>query len=402
MTVTLSPTSVVSLPDDPFTLENISNPYPLHEKLREAGPVVWLEKHGCYAVTRYEWVYEILTDFESYCSSGGLGPKDIRKEAEWRPPSILESDPPTHTVMRRGLAGVISPSTMRRLREQFAPFAEELAEEVAQRGTVDGIVDIAERYPLKVFPDAVGLRPDGRENLLPYGSMVFNAFGADNDIRSAAFAEGERVAAWVMDSCERENLTDTGLGADIWTVADEGRIEPQQATLLVRALLSAGVDTTIFGIGNTLYNLAKYPEQWEKLKAKPQLAKFAVDEALRVESPFQMFHRTATVDTELGGVQIPADSKILLFMGAANRDPRQWGEDADVFDLDRNASGHVAFGMGLHQCVGQPIARTEIELMLQALAKRVDRIELTGEVTPWIHNVLRGFARLPLQLTPRS
>lgn len=402
MTVTMSPTSVVSLPDDPFTIENISNPYPLHEKLREAGPVVWLEKHGCYAVTRYEWVYEILTDFESYCSSGGLGPKDIRKEAEWRPPSILESDPPTHTVMRRGLAGVISPSTMRRLREQFAPFAEELAEEVARRGEVDGIVDIAERYPLKVFPDAVGLRPDGRENLLPYGSMVFNAFGADNDIRAAAFEEGERVAAWVMDSCERENLTDTGLGADIWKVADEGRIEPQQATLLVRALLSAGVDTTIFGIGNTLYNLAKYPEQWEKLKAKPQLAKFAVDEALRVESPFQMFHRTSTVDTEIGGVHIPADSKILLFMGAANRDPRKWGEDADVFDLDRNASGHVAFGMGLHQCVGQPIARTEIELMLQALAQRVDRIELTGEVTPWIHNVLRGFARMPLRLVPNS
>ncbi|MCY1158165.1 MAG: cytochrome [Citricoccus sp.] len=402
MTVTMSPTSVVSLPDDPFTIENISNPYPLHEKLREAGPVVWLEKHGCYAVTRYEWVYEILTDFESYCSSGGLGPKDIRKEAEWRPPSILESDPPTHTVMRRGLAGVISPSTMRRLREQFAPFAEELAEEVAQRGDVDGIVDIAERYPLKVFPDAVGLRPDGRENLLPYGSMVFNAFGADNDLRAAAFEEGERVAAWVMDSCERENLTDTGLGADIWTVADEGRIEPQQATLLVRALLSAGVDTTIFGIGNTLYNLAKYPEQWEKLKAKPQLAKFAVDEALRVESPFQMFHRTSTVDTEIGGVHIPADSKILLFMGAANRDPRKWGENADVFDLDRNASGHVAFGMGLHQCVGQPIARTEIELMLQALAQRVDRIELTGEVTPWIHNVLRGFARMPLRLVPNS
>ncbi|HEY4614114.1 MAG TPA: cytochrome P450 [Citricoccus sp.] len=402
MTVTMSPTRAVSLPDDPFTLENISNPYPLHEKLREAGPVVWLEQHGCYAVTRYEWVYEILTDFESYCSSGGLGPKDIRKEAEWRPPSILESDPPTHTVMRRGLAGVISPSTMRRLREQFAPFAEELAEEVAGRGEVDGIVDIAERYPLKVFPDAVGLRPDGRENLLPYGSMVFNAFGADNDIRAAAFEEGERVAAWIMDSCERHNLTTTGLGADIWKVADEGRIEPQQATLLVRALLSAGVDTTIFGIGNTLYNLAKYPEQWEKLKAKPQLAKFAVDEALRVESPFQMFHRTSTVDTEIGGVRIPADSKILLFMGAANRDPRKWGEDADAFDLERNASGHVAFGMGLHQCVGQPIARAEIELMLQALAKRVDRIELTGEATPWIHNVLRGFARMPLRLIPKG
>ncbi|WP_144836380.1 cytochrome P450 [Kocuria rosea] len=402
MTVTATRPEAVSLPDDPFSVENISNPYPLHEKLREAGPVVWLEKHGCYAVTRYEWVYEILTDFESYCSSGGLGPKDIREEPEWRPPSILESDPPTHTVMRRGLAGVISPSTMRRLREQFAPFAEELAERVVAQGDVDGIKDIAEPYPLKVFPDAVGLRPGGRENLLPYGAMAFNAFGADNEIRAEAFTEGEKVAAWIMDSCARENLSITGLGADIWKVAEEGRIAPEQATLLVRALLSAGVDTTIFGIGNTLYSLARHPEQWEKLKADPKLAKFAVDEALRVESPFQMFHRTSTVDTEIGGVRIPADSKILLFMGAANRDPRKWGGNADVFDLDRSASGHVAFGMGLHQCVGQPIARIEIELVLQALARRVDRIELTGEPSPWIHNVLRGFARMPLRLTPLS
>jgi hypothetical protein len=89
-------------------------------------------------------------------------------------------------------------------------------------------------------------------------------------------------------------------------------------------------------------------------------------------------------------------------MGAANRDPRKWGGNADVFDLDRSASGHVAFGMGLHQCVGQPIARIEIELVLQALARRVDRIELTGEPSPWIHNVLRGFARMPLRLTPLS
>ncbi|KUG61434.1 MULTISPECIES: cytochrome P450 [Kocuria] len=400
MTVTATRHEAVSLPDDPFSVENISDPYPLHEKLRDAGPVVWLEKYDCYAVTRYEWVYEILTDFESYCSSGGLGPKDIRKEAEWRPPSILESDPPTHTVMRRGLAGVISPSTMRRLREQFSPFAEELADQVVARGDVDGIKDIAEPYPLKVFPDAVGLRPEGRENLLPYGAMVFNAFGADNEIRAEAFTEGEKVAAWIMDSCARENLSITGLGADIWKVAEEGRIAPEQATLLVRALLSAGVDTTVFGIGNTLYSLARHPEQWEKLKADPKLAKFAVDEALRVESPFQMFHRTSTVDTEIGGVRIPADAKILLFMGAANRDPRKWGENADVFDLDRSASGHVAFGMGLHQCVGQPIARIEIELVLQALAKRVDRIELTGEPSPWVHNVLRGFARMPLRLTP--
>ena len=96
-----------------------------------------------------------------------------------------------------------------------------------------------------------------------------------------------------------------------------------------------------------------------------------MDEALRLESPFQKFHRTVAVDTVLGGVHLPAGAKVLVFLGAANRDPRKWGENADDFDLNRNASGHVAFGMGLHQCVGQPIARLEMEIVLQQLLQRV-------------------------------
>lgn len=389
---------VVSLPDDPYAVENIVDPYPLHEKLREAGPVVWLEKCGVYALARYEPVYEVLADFETFCSSGGLGPQDIRKQDGWRPPSILESDPPTHTAMRRGLSGVISPRAMRGLREQFAGPAVEIVESVVARGEFDAVTDLAEPFPLRVFPDAVGLRPEGRENLMPYGSMAFNAFGPKNDIWAAAFDGGEAVADWIMDSCRRENLAPGGLGEQIWEVADTGTISDEQAILLVRALLSAGVDTTIFGIGNTLLNLARNPEQWEKLRAAPHLAKFAVDEALRVESPFQMFHRTTTVDTTIEGVDIPADSKILLFMGAANRDPRKWGENADAFDLERSASGHVAFGMGLHQCVGQPIARLEIELVLRELAARVERIELAGDPEPWLHNVLRGWSSIPVRV----
>lgn len=397
MTTTLK--EAVVLDDDPYSVENIVDPYPLAHKLLDAGPVVWLSKYNCYAVARFEWVYEILTDFETFISGGGAGPNDIREDPEWRPPSILESDPPTHTVMRRGLAGVINPSKMRTLRKRFTPAAEELGERIAEQGDFDGIKDVAEPYPLKVFPDAVGLRSEGRENLLPYGSMVFNAFGADNEIRAEAFEQGEKVSAWIMDSCERENLSLTGLGADIWEVAEAGRIETDQATLLVRALLSAGVDTTVFGIGNTLYNLSRHPEQWEKLHKDPSLAKFAVDESVRVESPFQKFFRTVAVDTEIEGVKIPAGSKLLIFLGAANRDPRRWGDNADVFDLDRSASGHVAFGMGLHQCVGQPIARTEIELVLQALSSRLKSLEPTGEPTPWIHNALRGWERMPLRGT---
>jgi cytochrome P450 len=387
------------LADDPFDTANILDPYPFLARLRDAGPVSWLEATGSYAVAGYQEVYEVLTDFETYISSGGLGPRDIRKDSGWRPPSILESDPPIHTVMRRALTGVINPGTVRALRAPFTPPAAELAGELAGRDRFDAITDLAEKYPLRVFPDAVGIPHEGREHLLPYGNMVFNAFGPENYIFQQAFAHGDEHAAAVMRNCARENLSDTGFGARIWDRVQDGLITDQQATLLVRALLSAGVDTTVFGIGNTLSVLARYPEAWARLRQNPKMARFAVDEALRVESPFQKFHRTVAVDTELGGVKIPAGAKVLVFIGAANRDPRKWGDNADEFDLDRSASGHVAFGMGLHQCVGQPIARLEMEIILQQLLERVATLEPDGAPVPILHNVLRGFESLPVRIT---
>ncbi|NKX52633.1 cytochrome P450, partial [Arthrobacter deserti] len=110
-------------------------------------------------------------------------------------------------------------------------------------------------------------------------------------------------------------------------------------------------------------------------------------------------HRTVAMDTVLGGVKISAGAKVLVFIGAANRDPRKWGDNADEFDLDRSASGHLAFGMGLHQCVGQPIARLEMEIILQQLLEREATIEPDGAPTPILHNVLRGFESLPVHIT---
>jgi len=386
--------------EDPFHESAITDPYPFLDRLRQAGPVSYLEATGSYAVTGYEEVYEVLTDFETYSSAGGLGPRDIRKDEAWRPPSILESDPPIHTLMRRALTGVINPGTVRALRGPFTPPAAELTEQLATLDGFDVVTDLAEKYPIRVFPDAVGIPQEGREHLLPYGNMVFNAFGPENYIYQQAFAEADAHTSVVMRACERESLDDVGFGAQIWARVADGLITEQQATLLVRALLSAGVDTTIFGIGNTLSVLAREPEVWAELRRQPNLAKFAIDEALRLESPFQKFHRTVSVDTELGGVHLPAGTKVLVFLGAANRDPNKWGPDADEFSFDRSSSGHVAFGMGLHQCVGQPIARLEMEIVLQQLLQRVETITPAGPAVPIIHNVLRGFESLPVTITP--
>jgi cytochrome P450 len=284
------------------------------------------------------------------------------------------------------------------LRAAFAPAAERLADELVARGRFDAVTDLAEVYPLQVFPDAVGLRQEGRRHLLAYGALAFNAFGPHNRLLADALATAAPVQQWVLDSCDRSALAPHGLGADIWAAADRGEITAAQAPLLVRSLLSAGVDTTVYGLANSLYALARHPGQWAALHEDPRLAKFAFDEALRWESPVQTFFRTASRDAEVGGTLIPEGSKVLLFLGSANRDDRQWGGDAEEFDIRRAAGGHVAFGMGIHQCVGQPIARMEAELVLGALARRAVRLEPDGDPVPTLNNTLKGWGSVPVRV----
>ena len=167
----------------------------------------------------------------------------------------------------------------------------------------------------------------------------------------------------------------------------------------LRGLLSAGLDTTVYALGNALFAFATHPEAWARLRVQPDLARGAFEEVLRFESSVQTFFRTTTTATELGGSELPAGAKILLFLGAANRDPRRW-EEPERFDIGRKTTGHVAFGYGIHSCVGQTVARLEGEIILTALAERVERIELAGPPVRRLNNTLRGLARLPLRVTP--
>jgi 4-methoxybenzoate monooxygenase (O-demethylating) len=288
---------------------------------------------------------------------------------------------------------------MASLRASFKDAAESLADRLIARRRVDAIKDVAEAYPLSVFPKAIGLGPDGLENLLPYGTMVFNGFGPRNKHFEASMARAAEVVGWITAQCARDALAPDGLGAIVWAAVDAGEITAEEAPLLVRSLLSAGLDTTIIGIGNGLYALAAHRHKWRKLRENPTLARSAFDEILRWESPVQTFFRTTTEPAELGGVELPEGAKILLFLAGANRDPRHWPEP-DRFDVTRRATGHVAFGAGIHMCVGQMLARLESELILAALAKRVAKIEVAGEAKRKLNNTLRQFASLPVELTP--
>ncbi len=398
----MNPDDVPVVDVDPFSNDFLTSPYADHERMRAAGPIIWIPKYGIYASARHEEVRAILNDHVTYISSAGVGLADFNKETPFRPKSlILEADPPDHTRARSVLARILSPKTVMQVRSNFAAEADLLLDRLMHKarteGSIDGVKDLSEVYPLKVFPDAVGLEPEGREMLLLYGNMIFNAFGPRNELLMRAVEKVMPVTQWIMDHCKREMLRPGGFGDLIYQAADAGEISHEEAPLLVRSFLSAGVDPTVNGIGNALLCLARHPEQYAKLHADPALARPAFEETLRYESAVQTFFRTTSADARIGGVTIPRGSKVLTFLAAANRDGRHWPEP-DRFDIERRPTGHMAFGSGIHGCVGQVVARLEGELILAGIAKRVKRLSLAGEPSRRLNNTLRALASLPLKL----
>lgn len=400
MTATLTRDDVI-VDVDPFSTEGLTNPLVVDERIRESAPVVFLEKYGIWFTGRYEQCEQVFRDYETFESSAGTGVTNTKKTENWRKPSvILENDPPSHTKYRRIMTSIVSQRVVRRLTESFQAEADALVEKVLADSEFDAATDLAQAFPLQVLPNAVGFEPEGRHHLLPYSNLNFQAMGPRNELYEAAAASSEEAAAFVNWQMRRENLAEGGLGHTIYGYVDEGEISEEDAGMLVRTFLSAGVDTTIFGIQFTLKALAENPSAWAALREDPTLARKAFEEGLRWNAPSPYIGRTTARETELGGVRIGAGEKVITALAAANRDPRRWDEP-DRYDLDRDPTGHLAFGTGIHGCVGQMMARMEASCLLSALARRVDTIELVDEPTLFFSNWLRGFESLPVRVTLR-
>jgi cytochrome P450 len=389
---------------DPFSPEFRADPFSHYAQLLELeAAFIWLKRHSIWVVSRYEPVRAVLSDWRRFSNAGGGGIQNYFVNKPWRRPSlILEVDPPEHQRTRKVLMQVLSAARLNQLRATFETEAETLIDEALERGTLDGVSDLVQRFPLTVFPDAVGMRREDRTNLLTYGSMVFGGFGPPTPWYLELMKQAESVSAWIMERCQREALSADGMGAEIYAQADAGVIEAWEAPLLVRSFLSAGVDTTIDSIGLCLKCLAENPAQWALLRNDPSLARAAFEEATRYDSSSQSLFRTTLDELEFEGVAVGKHQKVLVLIGAAGRDPRKWSEP-ERFDITRKVtSSQIGYGAGVHSCVAQMMARLEAEVFFQVLARKVDRIELTGPPEVRLNPGLRGLQTLPLRLVRRS
>lgn len=393
---------IPSLSIDPFSGGYFADMHRYHEEMRETAPVFYLDVYGVYGIARHADVHAALRNWRTFCSGRGVGIEDYASAKRWREPmKLLETDPPLHTRTRTVLGEVLSRQALVRLKDDFQAHADRLVDELVQKRVIDGVRDLAQTFPLHVFPDAVGIPDDGRQNLLPFGDMVLNSFGPRNAIFEESAMNAVPLVSWINAQCARDRLRPGGFGAQVWDAFDAGRIDAEEAHALVRAMLTAGLDTTVGGLANALYAFATHTGQWGAVRENPQLLLPAFDEVLRWETPVQNFFRTTTEPVSVSGMEVPEGQKVLLFLGAANRDHRQYPKP-EAFDVRRRASAHVAFGMGIHGCVGQFVARLEAEVVFRALAKRVSGIRLAGDPVWRRNNTLRTFASLPVELLPAA
>jgi cytochrome P450 len=383
---------------DPFSPEFRADPYPRYAELRALGPIVWLERYGVWVVSHYEQVRAVLNDWQVFSNAGGGGLTNYFETPPWRPPSIiLEADPPLHSRTRAVLMRAVSGPAVRGMRGEFERQADRLFDAALDRGTFDAIPHLVQPFPLTVFPDAVGLAREGRENLLTYGAMVFGAFGPRTAWYEELMSHAAEVGDWILAHCARDALAPAGLGATIYAAVDSGEITEAEAALLVRSLLSAGVDTTIDSIGLALRCLIDHPDQWRLLKDDPSLGRAAFEEATRYDSSSQSLFRTTLREVEFAGETLDRHQKVLVLVGSAGRDPARW-EDPDRFDIRRKLTGQIGYGAGIHGCVAQMMARLEGEVFFQALATKVASLESAGESRLRLNPGLRGLSSLPVTI----
>lgn len=400
MTGTDTITAIPELDIDPFDPAFLADPFAFHPALRDTAPLVWLPSIGCYAMARHAEVTAALKDHATFVSGRGVGLADFAREEPWRAPSLLlEADPPLHDRTRGLMQRIASLPALRKVMPEWQAKADTLIESLVGTGPFDAVPALAEAFPLSVFPDLIGLREEGRENLIPYATVAFNAFGPRNALLAEAMDAARDATEWVAQSCKRDMLTPGGWGAQVYDAADRGECSHDEAERLVRSFLTAGVDTTVNGIATVVQAFAAFPDQWQRLRAEPALARKAVEESLRWGGTVQTFFRTTARDVDIAGSTIPEGAKVLLFLAAANRDPRRW-DDPDRFDIGRQASGHVGFGFGIHQCLGQMVARMEAEAVVNALLPRVAEIRGTAPVTYRLNNTLHAIGTLPIELIP--
>ena len=391
----MSTTTIPISHADPFTDEALVEPWAIYRELRDAGPVVRLPDYDLCAVMRHADVRAVLADWETFSSAAvGLNPT-FNAMAGGVTTNILMASPPQHHKLRSILGEDLAPRGLREKLEEFVTDrAEALVEDLVSRGSFDAVSDLARPFVMGVIYDLNGLPEAGRDRFFGWANALFNALGVMNERAESAFSSLAEMWDWLRDEAGPEDVKPGSWAATIYAAAERGDVPAETAFRMLTTYVAPALDTTIHSLGWALKLFAEHPEQWDQIRADPELIPGAFREILRIQTPVHQMGRLVERDAEIDGVSVTKGTRLMVSFASANRDERQW-HDPERFDIHRDNRRHVGFGYGVHACVGQGLARVEGHSILAALARRVERFEV-GEGTPFINNLVHGLDSLPV------
>jgi hypothetical protein len=391
---------------NPLTPEFHANPYPFYQRMRETDPV-HLSPLGLWVLTRYDDCVTSLRDprfgrdgFEAILAA------QYGEESETGrlPRSMLFRDPPDHTRLRALVNRAFTPRVIEGMRGQIQAVVDRLLDQVERRGHMDVIGDLAYPLPVTVICDMLGVPMGDHEQMRDWSSEIIRSLDAIGIPSDDSVVERGRVGRrGIADYFrallpERRQHPRADLLSSLIAVEEQGdRLTEGELLATCVLLFIAGHETTVNLIGNGLLALLRHPAELERLRAAPGLIGSAVEELLRFDSPVQRTARITNAEVEVGGKTLPAGAFVVTAIGAANRDPRHF-PDPDRLDIGRTENRHIAFGFGIHFCLGAPLARVEGQLALGALMQRMPKLRLAGPDLEWRESsTLRGLKALPVE-----
>ncbi len=371
------------------------NPYPFYQRLREEGRVLQNPLLGFWMVTGYEEVLSVLRDPEN-CSSALFG---AEVASSFLPaPTMLFSDPPDHERLRDVVAKAFSPRTVRSMEHRTREITEELLAPLDRAEVFDVVEGLAYPLPVIVIAEMLGVPPEDRDDFKRWSDAVvgFSSFGEEE--QGKAEVEVQELSAYFAETIERRRREPgDDLVSQLVAANTDGAMSDEELLAACMLLLVAGNETTTNLISNSVLALGRYPDQRELLIGDPSLLQNAVEEVLRFDGPVQATPRSVLHPIECGGVEIPEGSMVLAMVAAADRDPAVF-PDPDVFNIERpNAGRHVAFGYGIHHCIGSPLARLEGRIATEVLLRKAPNYRLLDDETPLEYGpnyFLRGLLQL--------
>ncbi|MEW1632772.1 cytochrome P450 [Streptomyces sp. NPDC093801] len=404
MTTTIGATEAEAVDLADPRLHGEGDPHPFWKWFRENDPVRWTVRPTgteYWSVTSYTESAQILRDSTTFSSAQGMRLEgDPAAAAAASGKLLIVTDPPRHGKIRRIISSAFTPRTVRRLESNLRRTVSDMLDRAIEQGEHD-FTRTAARLPVAVICDLLGVPPEDWDFMLDRTSVAFGSVEEDGAAGWDAIEAHAEILLYYSELVEkrRRDPQDDVISALVLGTVDDKPLTDEEIFLNCDGLISGGNETTRHAAVGGLLEFAADPGQWRRLRQEPELMGTAVDEILRWTTPGTHILRTATQDVELGGRQIEKGQRVVVWNPSANRDESVF-QDADAFRIDRTPNRHLAFGIGGHYCLGSALATSELRVLFEELAKRVEAVEPAGTVRRVRSNHISGFEYAPVRLVP--